>query len=138
MNKFEPKQILVYRRDLKSRTGKIASQCAHASLKVVVDKLQRISIWSLPYEIIKLVIKKNDPLYIWLFEGAFTKICVYVNSEEELLEVYNKAKEAGIHCALIQDAGRTEFKGVPTYTCCAIGPDYPDVVDKITGELPLL
>lgn len=51
-----------------------------------------------------------DVVAHWL-NNAFAKIVVSVNSEEELLNVYNKAKDAGIACSLIQDAGRTEFKG---------------------------
>jgi peptidyl-tRNA hydrolase len=53
-------------------------------------------------------------------------------------DIYDKAKELNIPCALIQDAGLTEFNGVPTYTCCAIGPDDQVNIDKVTGELPLL
>lgn len=33
------KQVLVMRKDLNCRKGKIASQCAHASLKVFFDKM---------------------------------------------------------------------------------------------------
>ncbi len=40
--------------------------------------------------------------------------------------------------ALITDAGRTEFHGEPTNTTLAIGPDYSEKIDKITGGLPLL
>jgi PTH2 family peptidyl-tRNA hydrolase len=39
---------------------------------------------------------------------------------------------------LITDAGATEFHGVPTHTCCAVGPAWTDEVDAITGALPLL
>ena len=38
---------------------------------------------------------------------------------------------------LCVDAGRTEFHGVPTATCCAIGPDWPERIDPITGHLKL-
>ena len=49
-----------------------------------------------------------------------------------------KVKNAGLLCSLIQDAGLTEFDGVPTYTCCAIGPNWDEDVNKITGHLKLL
>jgi PTH2 family peptidyl-tRNA hydrolase len=71
------------------------------------------------------------------FEGLHTKICVSVNSEQELLDIYNQATEAKLPCSLIKDAGLTEFKE-PTYTAVAIGPSYPENIDKITGKLPLL
>jgi PTH2 family peptidyl-tRNA hydrolase len=45
---------------------------------------------------------------------------------------------AGVPCAVVVDAGQTEFHGVPTKTCCAVGPAWTDEVDAITGKLPLL
>lgn len=33
------KQVLVVRKDLNMRKGKMASQCAHASLKVFLDRM---------------------------------------------------------------------------------------------------
>jgi PTH2 family peptidyl-tRNA hydrolase len=36
------------------------------------------------------------------------------------------------------DAGLTEFNGVPTKTCIAIGPNWSDEIDEITGHLKLL
>ena len=71
-------------------------------------------------------------------DGIFTKICVSVNSEAELMDCYNKAKEAGLNCALIEDNGLTEFNGVITRTCIAIGPNASEKIDLITGGLPLL
>jgi PTH2 family peptidyl-tRNA hydrolase len=79
----------------------------------------------------------TDAMKDWLTD-KFTKICVSVNSEAELLEVYGNAKEKGLICSLITDAGLTEFNGVPTITCCAIGPVWSDEVDEITGKLSLL
>src|SRR3954454_1089678 len=73
----------------------------------------------------------------WL-DGAFTKVCVRADSEEELLAVVEKAREAGVLVQLCVDAGRTEFHGVPTPTCSAVGPDYPERIDPITGHLKLL
>ena len=73
----------------------------------------------------------------WI-NGSFAKVCVKVNSEEELMEIHDKAKEAGLEVHLITDSGRTEFGGVPTRTCLAIGPDEAEKIDNITGELTLL
>ena len=134
------KQIIVMRKDLKMRKGKMIAQGAHASLKVFLDIGQVI-----PHFIHTMgkpdshefMFPLSDSMKEWV-EGIFTKICVSVQSEEELLKVYSEAKEAGLPCALIQDVGKTEFNGVPTYTCCAIGPDKSEKVDLITGELPLL
>ena len=71
-------------------------------------------------------------------KGAFTKIVVYVDTEEELLEIHEKAKAAGIHCSLIQDKGLTEFDNIPTYTAVGIGPWNCPEIDEITGHLKLL
>ena len=79
----------------------------------------------------------TDGMAVWT-SGSFAKVVVYVNSEKELLDIYYKAYSAKLPCSLIQDAGATEFHGVPTYTAVAIGPDYPERIDPITGELKLL
>jgi PTH2 family peptidyl-tRNA hydrolase len=61
-----------------------------------------------------------------------------VDSEEELMEIHDKAVAAGLEVHLITDSGRTEFHGEPTRTCLAIGPDEADRIDDITGHLQLL
>jgi PTH2 family peptidyl-tRNA hydrolase len=55
-----------------------------------------------------------------------------------LLKLHQRALEAGLITALIQDAGLTEFGGVPTCTALAIGPDEDAKIDELTKELPLL
>jgi len=132
--KMPTKQVIVIRKDLNMRKGKIASQAAHASIKVFFDRMEKAP-WVFPEPCYLTVV--TEAMAEWI-NGLFTKICVYVESEEELLNLYNKAKESGIPCSLIQDAGLTEFGGVPTYTCIAVGPDYNERVDEITGGLPLL
>lgn len=136
------KQILVVRKDLNMRKGKIASQCAHASMKAILDYMVDDTTYNSPMQEKEIKVKhlwldKGTPIEDWI-NGRFTKICVSVDSEAELLEVYNNAKSVGLICALITDAGLTEFNGVPTKTCCAIGPAWSDEVDKITGHLKLL
>lgn len=124
MNK-ESKQVIVMRKDLNMRKGKMVAQGAHASLKAVIDSgyIGNIS----PKSVIKH----------W-FENGVTKICLSVDSERELMEIYSKAVNAKLVCVLITDAGLTEFDGVPTKTCCAIGPEWSKDIDKITGHLKLL
>ena len=130
------KQVIVIRKDLKMRQGKACGQSAHASLKVILDQMNNINCGCFhKSKVLRIV--KDSPLDLWI-NGTFTKIVVYVNSEQELLDIYYKAFEAKMICSLIQDVGKTEFKGVPTYTCCAIGPEYSEEIDKITGHLPLL
>jgi PTH2 family peptidyl-tRNA hydrolase len=47
-------------------------------------------------------------------------------------------KLAGIKHHVVTDSGLTEFGGVPTKTCVAIGPDKSSKIDIITGGLELL
>jgi PTH2 family peptidyl-tRNA hydrolase len=129
------KQVIVMRKDLGMRKGKMIAQGAHASLAVFFNRV----VLSGPGKMITKASWKlhNEAELDWI-TGSFAKICVYVESEEELLDIYEKAKSKGILCALITDSGKTEFGGVPTKTCCAVGPDREDVVDSITGNLRLL
>ena len=117
-----PKQVIVMRHDLKMRLGKQVAQGSHASMKVILD---------CPSD------QMTQAMREWI-SGTFTKICVRCHSEAELLDLHTKAVAAGLPCSLILDAGRTEFGGVPTHTCIAIGPAYPDEIDPITGKLELL
>jgi PTH2 family peptidyl-tRNA hydrolase len=73
----------------------------------------------------------------WL-SNSFRKICVYVNSEEELDALKEKAEESGLEVHLIIDNGATEFNGIPTKTCLAIGPHWDHKFEGITDHLPLL
>ena len=73
----------------------------------------------------------------WL-ESSFRKIVVYVNSEEELVEVHRKALAARLTSHAITDNGATEFNGIPTKTCIAIGPHCEGRFIGITDHLPLL
>lgn len=127
------KQVIVMRKDINMRKGKMVAQGSHASLKAVLD----LMVHKDEKSILHLGQPGYEAIKDWI-EGQFTKICVSVNSEAELLEVYNKAKEKGLICSLITDAGLTEFNGVSTITCCAIGPAWSNEVDAITGHLSLL
>jgi peptidyl-tRNA hydrolase, PTH2 family len=126
---MEHKQVIVLRKDLNMRKGKMVAQGAHASMRAILRLGHRQGE--------DFVIPLDPRLEPWLM-GRFKKICVSVNSEAELLAVHESAKAAGVITALIQDAGLTEFGNVPTYTAVAIGPDQEDRVDAITGALPLL
>ena len=137
---YKSKMMIVMRRDLKMRKGKIAAQAGHACIEAILralNKEKRIN----DFEIIdgETVLKntgENTPLSDW-FEYGCAKVCVYVDSEEALLDISKKAEENGIIAAVITDAGMTEFHGVPTKTCLALEPLPAEVADEITGELPL-
>jgi PTH2 family peptidyl-tRNA hydrolase len=130
------KQVIVMRKDLGMRKGKMIAQGAHASLKVLLDAggVERDETGG---QALRFTLPLDAALAAWL-GGRFTKICVSVDSEAELDAVIERARAAGVPCALVVDAGHTEFHGVPTKTCCAVGPAWNDAVDAITGGLPLL
>ena len=112
------KQIIVLRTDLKMRRGKEIAQGAHASMKATLENM-------------------SDPFVKKWLSGPFAKIAVGIDGEKALLDLVEAARSAGVVSALIQDAGRTEFKGVPTYTAAAIGPGDPDDIARLTGQLKL-
>ncbi len=113
------KQIIVLRKDLNMRKGKMIAQGAHASMKATLAHI-------------------DDPRVQEWLKGPFAKIAVSVDSEHEMRKLQHDAKRAGLICEEIVDAGRTEFNGVPTLTALGIGPDKPENLDPITGHLKLL
>jgi len=111
------KQVIVVRTDLGMGKGKIAAQCAHASLQgfLAAGKKAREA---------------------WLASGS-EKIVVKVSSEKELREIERKARELKLPCALVRDAGFTQIpRG--SLTALAIGPVEEEKVDLVTGSLKLL
>ena len=126
------KQVIVMRKDLNMRKGKMIAQGAHASMAVILNVMDKNEPDSW-----ELNMKTDDGLREWI-TGNFKKICLSVDSELHLLELHMMAKNAGLLCSLIQDSGLTEFGGVPTFTCIAIGPAKDEDIDKITGGLKLL
>lgn len=137
MNTNTHKQVLVVRKDLNMRKGKIGAQVSHASVKSLLDQEVHGIVGKILRRFGFRLLKLDNPTRTWL-DGLFTKVCVSVGSEEELLEIMNKAEILGIRTARIIDSGLTEFKGVPTRTCVAIGPAPNHIIDMITGKLPLL
>jgi PTH2 family peptidyl-tRNA hydrolase len=130
------KQMIVMRKDLNMRKGKIAAQASHASLSAVIKTSLKEGIDFELDENSCIAMRGNSYLANWL-KDSFKKVCVYVNSEEELLDIYNQGLENGFIVSLVRDSGLTEFHNVPTYTCLAFEPLPANLIDKITGNLPL-
>jgi len=134
------KQVLVVRKDLNMRKGKMCAQAAHASLKVILDLSyhdNNTDPLTPNWNSYLLEFELDKPLGLWL-NGSFTKICVSVDSEQELQRIYDNALLAGIPTSLIVDNGVTEFHGVQTKTVVGIGPWWSDEIDLLTGHLKLL
>lgn len=134
---YTHKQVIVIRKDLKMRRGKEIAQGCHASMGAILKLGQYFTAENTEGSPTHtFVANLDDRISPWLM-GRFAKIVVTVDSESALLELNEQAEKAHILSCLIKDAGFTEFRGVPTYTALAIGPDYSDMVDQITKELPL-
>lgn len=122
------KQTIVVRDDIGMGPGKIASQVAHASVSFLTRQLDS--------DHKTHTVATTEAQNTWL--NGFTKIVLVVHSEKELTDIYQRALEAGLPAHLIRDSGETVFNGVPTLTCCAIGPDWEDKINKVTAELSLM
>lgn len=137
---METKQVIIVRKDLNMRKGKMVAQGSHASLGAVFSQSwDESSIYdgmgreTGPVKVIPV----QEAMEHW-FNNNFTKICVSCNSEEELLALAEQAEDAELLHFICRDKGFTEFNGVPTYTALAIGPGPVDEINKITGHLKLL
>ena len=115
------KMVIVVRTDLNMSLGKVSAQVGHAVLGAYKLSLQND------------LTKTNN----WENFSGQAKIVLGVSNKEELFDIQNKAREAGLVTCLIHDAGRTQV-APNTPTCCAIGPDLVENIDKITGKLKLL
>lgn len=112
--------VIAVRRDLDMGKGKIAVQVGHATITASEETRRHHPEWW-----------KG-----WFNEGQ-CKVVVKVNSESELHELKRQADELGLASAIIHDSGLTQVEP-GTATCLGIGPAPAEVVDKITGTLPLL
>ena len=111
------KQVILVRTDLKMGKGKMAVQCAHASLDAVLKSDKR---------------KVNE----WRAYGM-KKVVLKVDNLRELKKYQNLAKKEGLTTAVITDAGKTVFKK-PTVTCLGIGPDGESKIDLVTKDLKMM
>ena len=111
------KQVILVRNDLKMPKGKTSAQCSHAAVEATLKS-------------------DKENIKEWKKDGMM-KAILRVDSEKELLQYNQMAKDSGLVTALITDAGKTFFKE-PTRTCLAIGPDDEKKIDKITGKLKLI
>lgn len=122
------KQVLVLRKDLNMRKGKMVAQGAHAS-QLAIMAAQNGSELGHPEWV--------NWYNLWM-RGSFTKICLGIIGEDALRMVANSAKDRNLPHSLVIDNGATEFHGIPTPTAVGIGPAPSSFIDGITGVLQLL
>jgi peptidyl-tRNA hydrolase len=155
-DKEEYVQYIVVRKDLVEQMGygKLAAQCCHASLGVLLEKKYYkvseedgiIDIFGKIFpdlqmnkEVIGLV--DNDGVKKWL-RSRFTKLVVYVKSKQALLNLVNKLDEERIKYKTIYDCCLTklepEEENGTTLTCMGIIPINREEVPKCLRKLQLL
>jgi PTH2 family peptidyl-tRNA hydrolase len=133
------KQVIAIRKDLNMRKGKMCAQASHACMAFLTKGMYWASVND-GFEFSTETIydwREVEEINHWL-NNSFRKICVYVNSEEELRELHQKALDNGLISHMITDNGATEFNGVKTLTALAIGPHWDSKFEGITDQLPLL
>lgn len=113
------------------RTGKYVAQGSHAAVGAL------LSVGAMSKDGESFVIPLLNPFIKEWVVGSFKKVAVYVETDEQLIEIWQQAKAAGLATALIKDAGHTEFNGVATLTAVGVGPDDEAAINKVTGHLPL-
>lgn len=111
------KQVILVRQDLKMPKGKLAVQCAHASVDATLKS-------------------SSSKVEEWKSEGM-KKVVLKVENIDEIRQYQQLAKQEKLVASLITDAGRTFFE-TSTTTCLGIGPDEEDKIDKVTGKLKML
>ena len=101
MSSYKSKQMIVMRRDLKMRKGKIAAQAGHACVEAALMALAREGrLGEVRVTPDQSWIYLEDegapatPLSDW-FDAGVAKVCVYVDSEEELLDLAARGRELG-------------------------------------------
>jgi PTH2 family peptidyl-tRNA hydrolase len=112
--------VLVTRNDLNLSIGKLAAQCSHATAECVLKA------------------KRQSPQILdkYLKTGARKIVCATSNVDS-LRKIFGEAKDAGLICYMVKDAGHTEIPA-GTVTVVGIGPGIRKSIDKITSSLPLV
>jgi PTH2 family peptidyl-tRNA hydrolase len=114
------KLVVAVREDLNLSCGKISVQVAHAAVCCAFQAKKNHTKWY----------KK------WKDEGA-KKVVVKLEEERDIYDLEKVAKSKGLESCVITDAGLTEIPP-NTVTCIGIGPGPNELIDQITGNLPLL
>jgi len=153
----DTKQVIVFRTEFpnskggikKMSKGKMIAQGSHASMAFLssemaysIEQVKHSAALASPrpeavLDGVSFSARFTEAQRHWL-TNSFAKVCLQVKTEEELDAVHDLALAAGMTVHKIVDSGRTEFDGVPTATCVAIGPDWVDMFEGITDDLRML
>jgi peptidyl-tRNA hydrolase, PTH2 family len=89
--------LLLVRMDLKMGLGKVAAQCAHATLRA--------------YQLARSRAQSDEHYslaFIQWLESGQEKVAYQVNSEQQLFDTLKRFEAMGVGTCFIRDAGRTQ------------------------------
>ncbi len=115
------RQVCLWRKDLKVRTGKKMAQAGHAFERT----------WISGADVVPFSEK-----WFYLY-GNTTKIVLEVDDLDHLLYISNQLNESSIEHCIVTDLGLTEFNGIETITCIGIAPTFAKKLIPITAKLSL-
>jgi len=120
----ELKQAIIIRKDLNLNKRDLASTVARASLKFIIEnnEAERGN---------QLLVSLSSEEQAWL-TGSFSQDILGVNNRDQLDEILFRAEIMGIEAYPVFVPNGSEN---PDVTCIALGPDEPDVINRLIHSL---
>ena len=135
------KQIIVCRNDLSMPRGKLAAMVAHASMSFILKAFRDTAAWPGDWENAFSAeqvrwLTELDPGLEAIGQVSMAKIVCAANSEAELLALEQAAQAAKVCVHRVVDSGHSH-NPPGTLVCLALGPDWPEKLDPLTGHLKI-
>jgi peptidyl-tRNA hydrolase len=120
----ELKQAIIIRKDLNLNKRDLASTVAKASLKFIVEnnEAERGN---------QLLVSLSSEEQAWL-TGSFSQDILGVTNRDQLDDIMFRAQIMGIEAYPVFVPGDSEN---PDMSCVALGPDEPDVINRLIHSL---
>jgi peptidyl-tRNA hydrolase, PTH2 family len=133
------KQVILVRNDLKMSPGKVAAHVGHAAILFLINAIYEETFEGFPVKELQWMFgngpipwtgqdSENEKATIY---GGMKKIVLGVDTYLEFQALLWAAENAGLKVFSVFD------EGVNDITAMAIGPDYAEKIDTITGKLDL-
>jgi len=121
------KQVIVFRKDIKLRRGKLASLASQASAKFMFEnnEADRGD---------ELRVRLSQEEVQWIKE-SFPKSVLGIDSAEELSDLAFRAELLGISVYSVFDEKITKADRNAYPVCVALGPDNEELINQIIGHL---
>ena len=121
------KQVIVVRKDLKLKRGKVASLVAEATMQFILDNNES----DRPDE---LHVKLSQQEIRWL-DGSFTRDVVGIDSHDALCNLVLRAELNGMNVYSVFDRSSKKLDEISQLLCVAFGPDEEDQISQVIGNL---